>query len=157
MARRTGQWNLDQDDRPADVTPSLPSLFKLRDARARAAKAKAELDEITDHVKAWFTTNNLTAGTADGVTEAVVTCRPTDTFQGAQFAKDHPDLAAQYAREVTRQELDVAALRRERPEVWARYRSSALKVNPAALEQLAAQALDRARQQPVVVQPPTRF
>lgn len=52
----------------------------------------------------------------------VFTWRPAGKFAAARFGKDHPDLVAKYTRPVTRDELDVAALEAEQPDLYTAYR-----------------------------------
>lgn len=52
----------------------------------------------------------------------VFTWKPTGKFNPTRFGKDHPDLLAKYMRPVTRDELDVAALEAEQPDLYTAYR-----------------------------------
>jgi len=53
----------------------------------------------------------------------VCTWRATGQFNASRLAKERPELAAKYTREVVRQELDVERLAAELPELHQAYRS----------------------------------
>lgn len=144
------QWDVKDDDSPVDVTPSLKTLLELDEARAAEAAAKKLGAKLTDRVKAYFTGTGHTLGTVTvgGKAITAVTCRTTETFNRRAFEADFPDLVTHYTREVVVQELDVAALRRERPDLFAKYQARALKINPKAIEAIVNSA---------VTQPPAGF
>lgn len=141
MAKRTDQWKIDASDSPADVTQSAQTLLELNDARAAARAAKATEERLTARVKSWFQNHGFTAGTFGASREAVVTCRPTATFQATRFADDHPDLFEQFQVTEVRRVLDVKALAAAHPGLYQKYLAQQLKVNTAELDRyLSAQA-----------------
>jgi hypothetical protein len=133
---RTGE----EGDVAANVTASIPSLIKLAELRKQIKALQEQERTIAAKAKRYFTATGATAGTAigpDGNQVVVTTCRPTDTFDRARFASQHPDLATHYTVQVVRDELDIAALRADRPDLWDGFRTRQLRVNTAALQELA--------------------
>jgi hypothetical protein len=133
---RTGE----EGDVAANVTASVPSLIRLAALRKQIRTLQDEERTLVARAKGYFAATGATAGTAvgpDGKKVVVTTCRPTDTFDRAKFADQHPDLVTQYTVQVVRDELDVSALRAERPDLWDEFRSRQLRVNTAALQELA--------------------
>ena len=133
---RTGE----EGDVAANVTASVPSLIRLAALRKQIRTLQDEERTLVARAKRYFAATGATAGTAvgpDGKKVVVTTCRPTDTFDRAKFADQHPDLVTQYTVQVVRDELDVSALRAERPGLWGEFRSRQLRVNTAALQELA--------------------
>jgi hypothetical protein len=133
---RTGE----EGDVAVNVTASVPSLIRLAALRKQIRTLQDEERTLVARAKGYFAATGATAGTAvgpDGKKVVVTTCRPTDTFDRAKFADQHPDLVTQYTVQVVRDELDVSALRAERPDLWGEFRSRQLRVNTAALQELA--------------------
>src|SRR3954466_1391903 len=62
-----------------------------------------------------------TAATVDG--ELTFTWRHTGQFAEKRFAADHPHLVTKYPRTVTRDELDVEALKAEHLDLFTVYRA----------------------------------
>lgn len=95
-------------------------------------EAEAELKAIqtkVDRLKAEFRSTLRTLGAGVGTFRGVpvLTEIQTKTFRGSDFAKDRPDLAEQYTKPVVVDRLDLAALEREQPAVYAGYLSRQLR------------------------------
>jgi hypothetical protein len=133
---RTGE----EGDVAVNVTASVPSLIRLAALRKQIRALQDEERMLVARAKGYFAATGATAGTAvgpDGKKVVVTTCRPTDTFDRAKFADQHPDLVEQFTVRVVRDELDVAELCAAYPILSHRFRIRQLRVNTAALQELA--------------------
>lgn len=68
---------------------------------------------------------NASVGTVNG--EPALTYSPINRFQGAAFAKQYPDLARLYTREIPVRKLDEDWLRTERPQLWAEFQVRSMR------------------------------
>lgn len=95
-------------------------------------RLEAELNRVTaerDRVKAEFRSTLRTMGAGIGTFRGmpVLTETTTRTFRGAEFAKARPDLVEQYRTYKTVEALDLDALEREQPAVFADFLTRQLK------------------------------
>lgn len=58
----------------------------------------------------------------------VFTNRPIAVFRGKEFREDHPLLAKEYTVPVVKDELDVDALKRDHPALYAEYQSRQFRI-----------------------------
>lgn len=148
------------DSEITDITPGFHVIREYdrlgREARAAAAAHKA----AGERIKTFF--GMLDGKTAGAVGDHVVVAyEPTSTFNTAEFAGAHPDLAEAFTqvqvtvdaigldklrrehpgiynshiREISRREvLDVDALRESRPTLWGKFRGRRLTVKPKGIE-----------------------
>lgn len=69
---------------------------------------------------------DATVGTIGG--EPAVTYEPVDRFNSTEFKKKHPNMFQAYQRTIEKKELDVAALKLSRPELYAQFQVRPLRV-----------------------------
>lgn len=116
------RWPDTQDDGFVVFGPELVALLDQWE-QARAAANRAE--EHTRWLRSQIADLMGPAGTAVVAGEQVATLRSDGSFNVAAFARDHPDLHAEF--QTTRQVLDTARLATEHPELHTRYRARVLR------------------------------
>lgn len=85
-------------------------------------KQRAEIDAAIDRARAFFE-RHITEAKSDGMMMngvPVVTYKQDATFPAAKFAKENPGIAAAFM--TTKEVLDVAALRKHRPQDYDNWR-----------------------------------
>ncbi|WP_051710179.1 YqaJ viral recombinase family protein [Streptomyces sp. NRRL S-350] len=116
-------WKVKPDD-IAEV-----DMAKAKALRARRAELKEKEKALGAELAAVENEMRLVAGAAETVKvgkSVAWTWKANGTFAGSRFAKEHPELAAEYVRTV--EELDVDRLKVEQPELYAAYRARTLRV-----------------------------
>lgn len=113
----------------AETEKPLPDeVVALLEARAVLAAQVAELEsqksECENRVRQMM--GDATVGVLPGLDAPKVTWRRNGTFKAKQFAQDHPDVVAELTRPAP--QLDMAALKRDYPELYAQYRSRTLRL-----------------------------
>lgn len=91
-------------------------------------KQRAEIDAAIDRARSFFE-RHMTAANADGMTingVKAVTYKQDATFPAAKFAAENPGIAAAYM--TTKAVLDVAALRKHRPQDYNNWRGRSFKI-----------------------------
>lgn len=96
----------------------------LRAKRAEKRRVDAEVAILEKEFRAFV--GEAHVGQIDG--RDVFTNRPTATFQGRQFAEDNPVLAKTYTISVVKDALDLEALERDHPALYARYQSRQFRI-----------------------------
>jgi hypothetical protein len=99
-----------------DLAPLVEALDK---AEAEAKKWAAAAETLKKRIQSVMGdgTEGLIAG------QPAFTWRHTGQFNARRFTQDHPDLITKYTRPVTREELDVEALKAEQAELFTAYRA----------------------------------
>lgn len=120
---------------------ALPKFLAWKAAEDEANKAKARADALKEEFRATMRTLGAASGTIAGV--QVLRYTATENFRGADFRKGRPDLAEQYTRQQMVDVLDVEALKREQPAVYAEFQSRQLKPDWKALDTAAALKADQ--------------
>lgn len=119
-------------DKAVELDKALVKLREWQEAAAAARKATALADRLKAEFQAFMAITESTVGTVRGL--QVVSYRPTEAFRGAEFRQARPDLVQHYTRQVTVEELDVVALRRDLPRVYEQFRSRTMKPDWKALD-----------------------
>jgi hypothetical protein len=104
---------------------AVGKLIEWREAEREIAALEQVAKKLKGEVREALRSCGADGGTICGVT--VVTRKATNTFRGAQFKKDRPDLAGQYTTVISREELDVESLKRDHPDIATQYLAEALK------------------------------
>lgn len=60
--------------------------------------------------------------------QKVITYRPIDTFSVAGIKRDYPEIAQHFVHEVTREEFDLAAFRKQHAEIAEKYQSRQFRI-----------------------------
>lgn len=111
-----------------DGTGVLDEVPWLLDAYDGAKKAEAYWKKRAEELAAAV---KHVAGDHEELTlngKPVFSHRPIETFRGADFKKDHPDLYQAYLHMVEKPELDVRTLKSARPELYKEYQSRQLRI-----------------------------
>jgi len=105
------------------TTTNLDHLAALiasyEQTQAEADKWQKAADVLKARIQAEM--GEATEATLAG--KPVFTWRNTGQFNAKRFSQDHPDLTTKYTKPVTRDELDVEALKVEQPDLFTAYRS----------------------------------
>jgi len=102
------------------------SKFKeWMEAEAELKAIQVKVDALKAEFRATLRTLGAGAGTFRGV--SVLAEVQTKTFRGGDFARERPDLVEQYTKPVVVDRLDLVALEREQPRVYADYLSRQLR------------------------------
>lgn len=96
----------------------------LKAKEAELGRVQREFDQLKAAFQARVGRNY--AGTIEG--QEVFTHRPINNFRGKEFRDDHPILAKAYTETVEKEELDVAALKRDHPALYAEYQSRQFRI-----------------------------
>lgn len=96
----------------------------LRAKRAEKRRLDAEVDQLEKEFRQLV--GDAHVGQIAG--REVFTNRPIRTFQGKKFAEDHPVIAKTYTRIVEKPELDLLALERDHPALYALYQSRQFRI-----------------------------
>lgn len=102
-----------------NLDPIAALVQAYEQAQAEADKWAKAADTLKKRIQEAM--GDATEGLIGG--NIAFTWRHTGPFNARRFTADHPDLALKYTRTVTRDELDVDALRAEHPELFTAYRS----------------------------------
>lgn len=104
---------------PIHLDELAPLVDALNHAEAEAKKWGGAAETIRKRIQSVM--GERTEGHIGG--RSVFTWRHTGQFNARRFAQDHPDLAVKYTVTVTRDEVDVDALKAELPELFTAYRA----------------------------------
>lgn len=102
---------------------TLDSLAPLIEAYDQAVAEEAKWAKAAEVLKKRIQAvmGDAVEGTVAGL--PAFTWKHTGQFNGRRFATDHPDLVTKYTRPVTRDELDVEALKTEHGDLFTAYRA----------------------------------
>jgi hypothetical protein len=121
-----------EPEKTIEIDGALQLLLEWKEADQEARVAKAKADRLAEQFKTTMTSLGATQATVLGT--KVMVCRRTETFQGALFAKERPDMNEQYTRPVLVDKLNTEALRGDHPELYRRYQAVTLRPSWKALE-----------------------
>lgn len=91
-------------------------------------KEKTRLDSEVEKLEKEFRELVGEAHLAQIDGQDIITNRPTRTFQGRQFAEQHPILAKTYTQMVEKPVLDLEGLERDHPAIYRRYQSRQFRI-----------------------------
>lgn len=99
-----------------DLAPLVEALDQAEAEAKKWAAAAETLKKRIQSVMGEFTEGHIAGRPA-------FTWRHTGQFNARRFAQDHPDLVTKYTHTITRDELDVDALKTELPDLFTAYRA----------------------------------
>lgn len=104
---------------PINLDDLAPLVEALDQAEAETKKWAAAAETLKKRIQAVM--GDFTEGVIAG--KPAFTWRHTGQFNPRRFTADHPDLVTKYTRPITREELDVEALKAEHGDLFTAYRA----------------------------------
>jgi hypothetical protein len=117
---------------PLDL--SLPKLLEWQQAEKELAALRSKVEQLKAEFRGAMTSLDAEVGTVGGM--PVISRRKTRTFRGKDFAENRPDLLDHYThvRVKAVEELDLAELEKDHPDVYRSFLSETLKPDWRKLE-----------------------
>lgn len=111
---------------PDTTEPAAVNLDAVAGYIDKYEALKEQISELTEEAERTKKTIAILMGDAtEGLVagKVHVTYRPTGKFMAERFTREHPELAQQLTRTVTRDELDTEKLKADFPQLFAAYRT----------------------------------